>query len=41
MPISRSWAEKEVGELAGKNRAIAKLALVLAKAPYQIEFDQP
>jgi hypothetical protein len=37
MPISRSWVEKEVGKLAGKNRAIAKLALVLAKAPYQID----
>ena len=35
MPISRSWVEKEVDDLRGNERAIARLALVLAKAAYQ------
>ena len=37
MPISRSWVDAEVADLAGRERAIARLALVLAKAPYQVE----
>ena len=37
MPLSRSWVNSEVSVLAGQNRAIARLALVLAKAPYQVD----
>jgi hypothetical protein len=37
MPISRSWVEREVGELKGNERAIARLALVIAKAVYQTD----
>lgn len=37
MPISRSWVDSEVKELTGQDRAIARLALVLAKAPYQVD----
>jgi hypothetical protein len=37
MPISRSWVDVEVSALAGQDRAIARLALVLAKAPYQVD----
>src|SRR5262249_32809004 len=37
MPISRSWVNAEVSELPGQDRAIARLALVLAKAPYQVD----
>lgn len=36
MPLSRSWVDAEVTELTGADRAIARLALVLAKAPYQM-----
>lgn len=36
MPLSRSWVDAEVTELTGTDRAIARLALVLAKAPYQV-----
>src|SRR5262245_51322237 len=36
MPISRSWVDPEVSVLTGQDRAIARLALVLAKAPYQV-----
>ncbi len=35
MPISRNWVEQEVEGLEGNERAIARLALVLAKASYQ------
>jgi len=35
MPISRNWVEQEVVGLQGNERAIARLALVLAKASYQ------
>jgi hypothetical protein len=31
MPISRSWVEAEVSVLTGQDRAMARLALVLAK----------
>lgn len=37
MPISRSWIDPEVADLAGEDRAIARLAIVLAKAPYQVD----
>ena len=37
MPMSRSWLEKEVLDLQGNERAIAKLALALAKASYQLD----
>ncbi|HSB10702.1 MAG TPA: hypothetical protein VLM38_14535 [Blastocatellia bacterium] len=37
MPISRSWVDSEVAVLTGQDRAIARLALVLAKAPYQVD----
>jgi hypothetical protein len=37
MAISRSWVDKEVGALTGRDRAIARFALVLAKAPYQVD----
>ena len=37
MPMSRSWVEKELGDLRGEDRTIAKFALVLAKASYQID----
>ena len=35
MPISRSWVDREVDGLQGNERAIARLALVVAKASYQ------
>ena len=37
MPISRNWVELETSALTGQDRAIARLALVLAKAPYQVD----
>jgi hypothetical protein len=37
MPISRSWVEAEVSVLTGQDRAMARLALMLAKAPYQVD----
>jgi hypothetical protein len=37
MPISRSWVDGETAELQGADRDIAKLAIVLAKAPYQVD----
>ena len=37
MPISRAWVEEEVADLEGEDQAIARLALVLAKASYQID----
>ncbi len=35
MPISRHWVEEETEGLTGNERAIARLALVVAKASYQ------
>ena len=35
MPISRSWVDREVDGLQGNERAIARLALMVAKASYQ------
>jgi hypothetical protein len=37
MPISRSWMKDELGDLTGQERAIARLALLLAKSSYQID----
>lgn len=37
MPISRSWVDKEVERLPGRDRALVRFALVLAKAPYQVD----
>lgn len=37
MPISRIWVEKEVAMLSGIDHSIAKLTLLLAKAPYQLD----
>jgi len=37
MPMSRSWVEKEIVGLEGEERAIARFALVLAKASYQTD----
>ncbi len=37
MPIGRSWVEAEIAELRGEDRSIARLALVLSKAPYQVD----
>ena len=37
MPLSRSWVEDEVKELTGEDRAVARLALVVAKAPSQFD----
>jgi len=37
MPISRSWVDKEVEGLTGRDRGLARFALVLAKAPYQVD----
>ncbi len=37
IPMSRSWVEKELGDLSEEDRTIARFALVLAKASYQID----
>jgi ubiquinone/menaquinone biosynthesis C-methylase UbiE len=37
MPIGRHWVDREVSMLTGKDRAMARLTLVLAKAPYQLD----
>jgi hypothetical protein len=37
MPISRSWVDEEVDGLEGNARAVARLALIIAKAPYQCD----
>jgi hypothetical protein len=37
MPISRSWVDAEVSVVTGQDRAVARLALVFAKAPYQVD----
>lgn len=36
MPLSAAWADDEVEHLIGDSRHIAKLAIMLAKAPYQV-----
>ncbi len=37
MPISRSWVDREVEGLNVADKAVARLALVVAKAPYQVD----
>lgn len=37
MPMSRSWVETEIADLRGDDRSVARLALVLTKAPYQVD----
>ena len=37
MPMSRRWVETEILDLEGGDCVIARLALVLAKAPYQVD----
>ncbi len=37
MPISRSWVEADIQDLEGADREIARLAIVLTKAPYQVD----
>ena len=39
MPMSRNWVEQEVDRIEGNERAIARLALVVAKASYQTDDD--
>lgn len=39
MPLGRGWADEAVAGLEGEDRAIAKFALVLAKAPSQASED--
>ena len=36
MPLDSSWVDNDVAALTGTHRAIAKLAIVLAKAPYRV-----
>ena len=36
MPLSARWVDKEVSTLTGNDQAIARLTLLLAKAPYQV-----
>ena len=37
MPISRVWVDKEVDQLTGEDREIAKLILVVSKASWQFD----
>lgn len=37
MPISRSWVTGETASLTGEDLAVARFAIVLAKAPYQVD----
>lgn len=37
MPMSRKWVDKEVEQLTGEDREIAKLILVVAKASWQFD----
>jgi hypothetical protein len=37
MPISRSWVDGETADLTGRDRAMARLALVIGKASYQVD----
>ena len=36
MPLGTQWLDEEVATLHGNDRAIARLALLLAKAPYRV-----
>lgn len=37
MPLSRSWVEEEIKGIAETERPVARLALVVAKASYQVD----
>jgi AhpD family alkylhydroperoxidase len=37
MPLSRGWVNEELTGLSGEDRAVAKLALVVAKASFQVD----
>jgi hypothetical protein len=37
MPLSRNWVDQEIAGLQGKDRDIARFALVAAKASYQVD----
>ncbi|NIV39654.1 MAG: hypothetical protein GWN58_62670, partial [Anaerolineae bacterium] len=37
MPLSRSWVEQEIEGLSETDRPVARLALVVAKASYQVD----
>ena len=39
MPMSRRWVEEEVKQLTSENHVVAKFALLLAKASYQIDHE--
>jgi hypothetical protein len=39
MPLSRNWVERALSGLEGEDRALTRLALILAKAPYQVSED--
>ena len=39
MPKSRCWVDSEVQGLTGEDRAVARLALVTAKASFQVSDD--
>lgn len=36
MPLDATWIEEDIAGLHGDERAIARLAVVLAKAPYRV-----
>jgi len=36
MPLGLSWIDEEVAGLSGNDRAIARMTLILAKAPYRV-----
>ena len=36
MPLDSRWVENDVAHLDGEDRAVARLAIVLAKAPYRV-----
>ena len=36
MPLDSRWIDNDVSHLEGEDRKIARLAIVLAKAPYQV-----
>ena len=36
MPLDSRWIENDVSHLEGEDRSIARLAIVLSKAPYRV-----
>jgi hypothetical protein len=39
MPLDGLWIDEDIGSLSGEDRAIARLAIVLAKASYRVTED--